>query len=739
MQSAIFRAMASRLAIATLILFAGSTAAFAQNALSDEGLFVSVPNPITSEAVARIKNRVEAARANATRPIRKAVFEFNPNGKDASTVEFGVCYELASYISRLNDLTTIAFVSGNVSGHTVLPVVACRELVMSRTSSIGDIVKAGDAPAAQSVLAFYDEVLGTSREPLRAVVRKMADKAVSLGKGQKNGAVYYVDLNDIEKYKKAGVTIPDTTPLSFAAANTPSVLPAERAKQLGLSTVTADSRREVAELYQLSANSLKEDPLGGRPPVAFKYTLRGIIDGGVREAMVRIVEDVIRQKGNVLFLEFQDSSGGDISAARDLADRLIKFQQGENPILIVAFIPQAAPDTAAIVALGCSEIVMSRRKDEKAAPAVGDEREAVFGDFETFLGKGNDPNRLELLKKNLSDLAGTQGYPVILVNGMLDRDMAIVRVRAANERGKRRLMTEAEFEGQKGEWVHDGTIKNKGQLLKLNTTRAVELGIARFAVDNTDMSEVFALYGIDSNKVRSAMPSWLDRFADFIRKPPVTVLLVVIGFAGLILELKLPGTTVPGIIAALAFILVFWAHSQYSGQTAILGGLIFLLGLVLILIEMFVLPGFGVSGILGILFMVGGIGLATFDKIPETSEEWTMFGGRIGQYFGALMAAVVVAVIVARYLPHIPYMNRMVLLPPSETDEAETIADLPGAAVAAALLGAIGTSATQLRPSGMAQFGDQYVDVVTEGGYIASGMRVQVVEVEGTRIVVKEV
>ena len=119
----------------------------------------------------------------------------------------------------------------------------------------------------------------------------------------------------------------------------------------------------------------------------------------------------------------------------------------------------------------------------------------------------------------------------------------------------------------------------------------------------------------------------------------------------------------PGIIAALAFILVFWAHSQYSGQTAILGGLIFLLGLVLILIEIFVLPGFGVSGILGILFMVGGIGLATFDKIPETGEEWTMFGGRIGQYFGALMAAVVVAVIFTRYLPNIPYMNRMVLLP----------------------------------------------------------------------------
>jgi membrane-bound serine protease (ClpP class) len=200
--------------------------------------------------------------------------------------------------------------------------------------------------------------------------------------------------------------------------------------------------------------------------------------------------------------------------------------------------------------------------------------------------------------------------------------------------------------------------------------------------------------------------------------------------------MKVPGTTVPGIIAALAFILVFWSQSQFTGQNAVLGGLVFLLGLVLVLLEVFVLPGFGIPGIVGVFFKLGGIGLATFDRVPTSGEEWMLFGTRVSQYVGALFGAVLIAFWIARYLRHIPYVNRMMLQPPSDAAETQI---LPGTADAAALLGAIGTSATQLRPAGMAQFGEKYVDVVTEGGFIDSGARVQVIEVEGTRIVVKEV
>ncbi|QEL18141.1 NfeD family protein [Limnoglobus roseus] len=703
----------------------------AANALVDEGLFINVPNPLTSEGVTRVKNRIEAGRTNPNRPIHKAVFDFNPDAKEANTTDFGACYELASYISQLHDLTTIGFVSNAVSGHTVLPVLACKEIVMAKAGVLGEIVPPGET-LKQAVIAAYAEIPGKSREGFAAVVKKMYDRGVSLGRGEKNGLAYYIDLRDADAFRKAGGKVPDPTPLPFAGSGSAGQFPADRLKQLGLVTATAETRAEVAELYSLSSSSLRDDPLNNQTPVAFKLTLHGQVDGGVREAVKRTVDDVIGRKGNVLFLELR-CSGGDISAARDIADQLITTQK-EKGLLVVAFIPVAAPDTAALIALGCSEIVMSKQKDVKAAG--GEEPEAVFGDFESVL---RDPARKELLKKNLIDLASQRGYPVLLLEGMVDRELVIVNAVGRVDRNRRRLMTEAEFEASKKDWDSVGTVKSKGQYLKLNATRAVELGIARFAVDHSDLNEVYNLYGVESGKVREATPGWLDRFANYLRIPAVTVLLVVIGFAGLILEIKVPGVTVPGIIAALCFILIFWAHSQFSGQTAILGGLIFLLGLLLLLLEVFVIPGFGVTGLLGVLFLLAGIGLATFDRIPVTVEDWTEFGARITMYVGAMAGGMIVAFFIARFLPQIPFANRMVLLPPSDDPNADPMADLPGAVAAAALLGAIGTAATPLRPAGMAQFGEQYVDVVTEGGFISAGVRVQVVEVEGNRIVVKEV
>ena len=103
-----------------------------------------------------------------------------------------------------------------------------------------------------------------------------------------------------------------------------------------------------------------------------------------------------------------------------------------------------------------------------------------------------------------------------------------------------------------------------------------------------------------------------------------------------------------------------------------------------------------------------------------------------------MMGAVALAFTIAKFLPRVPYANRMILKAPNErTDNAVDL--LPGAGDAAALLGAIGTTNTPLRPAGMVKFGDKFVDVVSDGGFIPAGTRVQVIQVEATRIVVKEV
>jgi membrane-bound ClpP family serine protease len=168
--------------------------------------------------------------------------------------------------------------------------------------------------------------------------------------------------------------------------------------------------------------------------------------------------------------------------------------------------------------------------------------------------------------------------------------------------------------------------------------------------------------------------------------------------------------------------------------------LLFLLGLVLLGIEVFVLPGFGVTGISGAVLVVVSLTLVTLEKKPETADEWVSFGTNLMTFGMTALGAVVAALMLAWYLPNIPYVNRLILRPQGE--ETELLEEPAPEAVQpelAALLGAIGVAATPLRPAGKAQFGDEFVDVVAEGSYVLPGTRVQVVEIEGNRVVVKEV
>src|SRR5208282_1050532 len=140
-----------------------------------------------------------------------------------------------------------------------------------------------------------------------------------------------------------------------------------------------------------------------------------------------------------------------------------------------------------------------------------------------------------------------------------------------------------------------------------------------------DVNTPEALYAAckveDPSRVRVARDDWLDKVAEFFREPLVRIFLVMIGIAGLILELKMPGIGLPGVIAALSFVLFFWAHS-FVGQFTMLAVLLFVLGVILIGLEVFVLPGFGVTGISGIILIISSLVLVTLERMPESNEDW---------------------------------------------------------------------------------------------------------------------
>jgi membrane-bound ClpP family serine protease len=186
-------------------------------------------------------------------------------------------------------------------------------------------------------------------------------------------------------------------------------------------------------------------------------------------------------------------------------------------------------------------------------------------------------------------------------------------------------------------------------------------------------------------------------------------------------------------------VLFFWSHSQLNGQITMLALLLFVLGLLLIALEVFVFPGMAVFGISGLVLVVVSLGLVAYGHWPQSPEDWVGLGKIIGPFGFSILGAIVAALTLARYLPSIPFANRLLLKPAVEGDDLGDEAPEPTRAELSHLLGAIGVAATPLRPAGKTQFGEEFIDVVAEGGYVQPGTRVQVIEIEGNRVVVKEV
>ena len=173
----------------------------------------------------------------------------------------------------------------------------------------------------------------------------------------------------------------------------------------------------------------------------------------------------------------------------------------------------------------------------KSRADAAEPKEAEIGDFESYL-KASKRVGNRGPTASIRDLAKQQGYHDVLIDGMFKRDLEIVLVSPAedNRANQRRFMSREDYEKNKAEWRLVKVAKQPGQLLKLPARLAVEYGFARFTVEGTDAKDVCAIYGYGAAK--DPDPGWLDRFADFLKIPVVTVLLVVIGFTGLILELE---------------------------------------------------------------------------------------------------------------------------------------------------------------------------------------------------------
>ncbi|GAE33392.1 NfeD family protein [Halalkalibacter akibai] len=258
----------------------------------------------------------------------------------------------------------------------------------------------------------------------------------------------------------------------------------------------------------------------------------------------------------------------------------------------------------------------------------------------------------------------------------------------------------------------------EGELLTLTAQQALQVEYAEAIASNR--AELLNHLGLEDAVEKEMEVSFSEQIARFVTHPVVIPILLSIGSLGLVLELYSPGFGVPGIMGISALLLFFFGH-MFAGFAGWESMILFVIGFILIMVEIFV-PGFGIFGLLGIASVIGGMLLASFST-----------ASMIIYIAIALVITTVVAIFIFKYFGNRGPMRKII-----HTDSTSTEKGYISNVTRAELVGQIGETLTPLRPSGSVVFGHERLDVVSEGGYIGQGKRVEVIYTSGSRIVVRE-
>ncbi|MXX34179.1 MAG: nodulation protein NfeD, partial [Gemmatimonadetes bacterium] len=232
-------------------------------------------------------------------------------------------------------------------------------------------------------------------------------------------------------------------------------------------------------------------------------------------------------------------------------------------------------------------------------------------------------------------------------------------------------------------------------------------------------------------EVVDAEVNWAERIVRFFTNPVIAPFLLSLGFLGLLVEIRSSGFGLAGAAGLLSLSLFFGAHllvGLAGAEDLIIVGV----GIVLIGIEVFLVPGFGVFGVLGIVAVLGGVFMAQIGNLPTQSD--------LARASGVLSAAIILVFVTAWFFLQSMFgswrLRRSGVILPETTDRDEgyTSAD-----VRTDMEGAEGVAITDLRPAGVGLFGDERMDVVSESEWIEEGTRIRVLSAEGYRHVVRAI
>ena len=416
--------------------------------------------------------------------------------------------------------------------------------------------------------------------------------------------------------------------------------------------------------------------------IVYVVPIDGIVDLGLAPFLARTIREAQQARAAAIVLDI-NTFGGRVDAAVVMRDTLM-----DSPVRTIAYVHPRAISAGALIALAAETIVMASGGTIGAAsPVVGG----------TGPPQAADEKTVSYLRKEFGATAERRKRPTVFAEAMVDADVEIAGV------------------------------VEKGKLLTLTTTEAIEHKVAEHIADT--LTAALEVAGLPDADVRRASQTWAETLVRFLTHPVVSSLLMTVGLLGIMVEIRTPGFALPGTIGVLFIGLFFWGQwiVQLAGWEELL---LVVLGVALIGFELFVMPGFGVAGVAGIMALVAGLGMA----LVGAGATGAVIIGALGRVAISILLALGGGLALLRFLPRMPFGRRLVL-------ETEMRAEAGYSSEPAAdhhTLGRTGTALSPLRPSGVAELDGSRVDVVSDGRFIDAGAAVEVIRVDGNRIVVRE-
>ncbi len=511
------------------------------------------------------------------------------------------------------------------------------------------------------------------------------------------------------------------------------------------------------------AASAAQPTMAGGAVVAV-IPVRGIIHPYVFDSLKARTEQALAQGATLIVYEL-DTYGGWVPSALDISKYLKTL-----PRPTLAWVNNKAYSAGILIAAACNQIVMS------PASAAGDCAPIAPG---MNLSPTERAKQLSPILAEFADSARRGGYDQAMFHAMCELGVEVFLVQQ-RDTGVRRLVHQSDrkvmvegvamsdaaappvapelaSDADRGQWTLVRQVHNGASLLTLHQDQAFELGLSRNDPATQPIaSEADLKAFLNAGDLRRFEQHWILPVAYFLSLSVVRAVLIAVFFIGAYLEAQAPGATLPGLLAGLSLLVLIGAPFLV-GLAEVWHLIVFALGLVLLLIEVFVTPGFGVLGAGGMVAMFVGLVLMVvpttgqgFMPLPAAGTGEALRASVFWSLLG-LIPAGVAFYFITRYFGQVPFFNRLILSNPppmtAPTADGGTVTLVPPQqhlsgeeviAGGAVRVGQSGRAVSTLRPSGRAEFDGCVVDVVALARWVEPGRPLRVVEVRGNQIVVEE-